>query len=339
MFDNLPFKTSHTSTIESFLKSNLLKKFDEKVDYDRSTGEQFTKSLHYKYYNLNFTISYSAKDVYKELTCKGSFHYLSNKGLHNANNINFTGAEKILIEFAYNFNIDLSHLYLKPPEFGINIKTPFYVEDVVENVICERRKEFAYNPPHIKTSKISGKPTDNYRLKFYSKSHDCPKYADDNLLRMESQFKKVRALHKKGIFTLADLLNIENWRKIRDVFFEHHNHIVIYDYTIVPPKSKRIQVKLRNYSNQNYWRKLIRDCKKGDKYNERYNDELADLKRLSKKYGSNMFHKIIEIAHSHWDWFLLEDKKTQERTSFKTKERTFYSVRNKNIDKRIFPIT
>ncbi|MBQ0788011.1 MAG: hypothetical protein KBT69_10955, partial [Oceanihabitans sp.] len=76
MYDNLPFNVKDSSTINAFLMSGLLKQISETVDYCKETGEQFTNKITYKYYNLNFTLTYSRKNTYNELYCKGSFHYL-----------------------------------------------------------------------------------------------------------------------------------------------------------------------------------------------------------------------------------------------------------------------
>ncbi|WP_435134251.1 hypothetical protein [Formosa sp. A9] len=308
MYDNLPFFTSNKQQIENFLNSGLLKPVNEYVGYCKDSGEQYTTKRTYKYYNLFFTLTYTSKDEYDELKCKGSFHYLMNQGKHNADKVNFTKAKHFLLEFASLFNVDLFKLELNPPEFGLNLSIPFDITEVVQYTFCEQRKEFSFNPPHIKTSKISGSPANDNRLKFYSKSHDCPKYSEDNILRTEWQIKKTRVLKRIGIKTVGDLLNIDNWKKISEKHIEKFKHLIIYDYTIIAPPSKRIQEKLNNYKSDKYWRALIEDCKLENCSYDKYNDKKEDLNKLSKKYGSNLIGKILEIMRKQWDWFLIEEK-------------------------------
>jgi hypothetical protein len=317
MFDNLPFTVTDKKQIENFLSSGLLERVSESIDYCMETGEQYTIKRIYKFYNLYFSLTYSSKDVYDTLICKGSFHYLMNKGKHNANKINFAQAKIFLLQFASLFKVDLFKLKLRPPEFGLNITIPFDVVEVVQHAFCEQRKEFSFNPPHIKTSKISGSPANESRLKFYSKYHDCPKYAEKDLLRAELQFKKIRWLHSVDVFSIGDLLNVDNLKKISKKHIEMFEHIIVYDYTINPPNNQRVKDKLRDYKSERYWRKLIQDCKQGKCYKDKYNDKKEDLNKLSKKYGSDLTHKILEIIRKQWVWFFEKEKHPNYAPVFK----------------------
>ncbi len=299
MYDNLPFYTCDKITIQKFLESNLLERVHESVDYKRSTGEQYTKSILYKYFNLTIRVSFFESGDYKELRSRGSFHYLKNKGLHNADMVNCYDAIEFLISFGKLFDIDLKTLKLTPPEFATMIQLPFDIEKTVQHTFFEQRKGFVVNVPG-KPSKISGKVSNDYRLKVYSKHHEFPLYCEPNTLRLEYQAKKMRALHKLGIYTMHDLLSAENWIKIRELHLRYFEHLLIYDYTIRSPKDIRVKRKLHEYRNQIYWENLVKDSKNTDKYNR----ELVKLNNLSKKYGSNITAEIMIMVSKYWDWFL-----------------------------------
>jgi len=339
MIDHCPFTVTDIQTIESFIHSRFLKEIDEKVAYDETTGEQYTKSIYYKFYNLNFVLHFKSKGVYSKLTCKGSFHYLMNEGKHNANNINFISLQRFLFQFQTAFNIDLKKLVLGPPEIGINIYIPYDVKSVIDHVICETRKEFHYNPPGVKTSKISGKSSSENRLKVYSKSHDCPKYCDDNLLRAEKKNRKMRAMHNMGIRTMYDLLDREKWRLLSKNHMEAMDRIVIFDFTIKPPSNERIKKKLSKYSNQRYWSDLIENCSKKTLSADTYNRKIKDLNSLSKKYGSDIRVKILDLAYSHWDWFFTDSKNTMDAPIFYTMDAPFIECGRNTTIIRICPIT
>ncbi len=299
MYDNLPFYTYDKNTIQRFLESNLLERVQENVDYNRNTGEQYTKSILYKYFNLTIRVSFFENGDCKELRSRGSFHYLKNKGLHNADMVSCHDAIKFLISFGKLFDIDLKTLKLSPPEFAAMIRLPFDIEKTVQHTFFEQRKRFVVNVPG-KPSKISGKVSNDYRLKVYSKYHEFPQYCEPNTLRLEYQAKKMRRLHDKQIYTLHDLLSVENWIKIKELHLGYFKYLLVYDYTIRPPKNIRIKRKLKEYGNQIYWENLVKSSKNSDKYNR----ELLQLNRLSEKYGSNITDEILTMIDKYWDWFL-----------------------------------
>ncbi|AUC80240.1 hypothetical protein CW736_13025 [Nonlabens sp. MB-3u-79] len=318
MFDNLPFKTNDKETIENFLKSGVLKPISESVNYTVN-GEQYTSKRVYKYLNLTVTITYLSMNTYKELICRGSFHYLKNNGKHNADSLDFEDVTSVLRNFTRVFNVDLKHLHLCPYEIGVNLDCyPFNVTKIVQYTLNIERKCFGYNPTHVVTSKISGKPSNDYRLKVYSKSHDLPNYSEPNNLRMELQFKKMRYSEGKGIMTLADLLIIDNWKILKEKYFEKFNLIAIYDYTINEKKVPKSKRHLLNYSNDNAWRDLVEKCKNKEEYYSKYNDVLSDLNNLSKLYGSKIKDELIVKAEQRWENFFNYNLKTEVCTTFKT---------------------
>lgn len=299
MFDNLPFKTENLTTIKAFLNSTYLVFKDDHCTYKKDTGEELrtTKS---KFKNLTFTVKYNENRVPQKLECRGSFHYLMNNGKHNANQYNFEEMRSFLLRFAKEFNIDLCDLELLPPEFAVNFPIPYDVEKVIQNVFYEKRKQFLSNSPG-NPSKISGKKTNDYRLKVYSKYHEYPEYCLPNTLRLEYQAKKMRGLKRLGIQRISDLLIFENWVKLKEFHLSYFEHLVLYDYTIKIPKHSRYRKRIAELSNQNYWENLVKEIKKGTDYLTKYNDEVDTLNLLSKRYGKDILNNILLLANNQWN--------------------------------------
>ena len=145
----------------------------------------------------------------------------------------------------------------------------------------------------IETSLISGKSSTEVRFKFYSKSADYSKYCN-NVLRAEDKLTKIRGLNKKGISYVSDLYNIKNHIILLEKHLENMSKIVLFDYTINIPKNSKYIKDTRAFKNSAYWQKLIRDCRKGEEYETKYNDKVALLNNLSEKYGTNLLQVLMQ---------------------------------------------
>lgn len=326
MYDNLPFKTNDLETIKAFLNSELLVFQNESIKYDTNTGEEI-RTTYFKYINLTFTVRYNREGLPMELKSKGSFHYLMNNGKHNADNITFKKAKNFLLDFQKLFNVDLKNLVLSPPEFAVNFISYFDVEEIVQNTFYEQRKQFNNNEIG-QPSKISGKRSNDYRLKIYSKSHEHPSYCPANTLRLEYQAKKMRGLNRLGIKTVHDLLSLTNWVKIMEMHLSYFRHLVIYDFNIKIPNNSKYKKTLYDLRNPNYWEKLLKNIRKGIEYETKYNDELSHLNYLSKNYGSNLLISLLFTAKIQWinnlgickEYSVFQIKKPKDAPLFKPKE-------------------
>lgn len=306
MYDNLPFKTQHLPTIHAILENDLL---DFKGTYSvpfpsthrRADEVKYTYTLN-KYYNITLKVKYDDVGKPVELTSTGSFHYLRNMGKHNADYVSLWEAQQFLEEIKNKFGIQLHHLKLKPFEFAQMIEIPFDIEDLIRNLFCEERKMFINNSAG-NPSKISGKPSNDYRLKCYSKYHEHPSHCKPNTLRSEFQAKKTRVL-RLGKPTMLDLLKRSTWVTLFSVHMERIKQVVIFDSSIVLPVNSKYKKELNEMSNPNYWEKLISDCKNGEFYRTKYNEKVTTLRMLSKKYGSNVHEVIMGLIEKQWIRFL-----------------------------------
>ncbi len=299
LFDNLPFYIQNVFAIKSILSREIVTFKEDKNIYNKETGEPL-RTTYNKYKNLTFIVKYNEAGIPLELVSRGSFHYLMNDGKHNANQFSFTEMHSFLLHFERVFDVDLRELQLLPPEFAINVEIPFDVEKIVQNTFCEKRKQFIVNPAGT-PSKISGKPSNDYRLKVYSKFHEHPQFCKPNTLRLEYQAKKMRALHKLGIHTLYDLLEFKNWILLKEFHLSYFRHLVLYDYNIQVPKNSKYKKRISKFSNSNTWENLVKDIKKGIDYDTKYNEEVNTLNMLSKKYGVGLLSKILKLTESQWN--------------------------------------
>ncbi len=317
MYDNLPFETDHIPTIKAFASCDQMKFISDGYKY--KNGIAIKRTCYYKIYNLNISIEYDSDSNPLKLTSRGSMHYYKNKGLHNADFVSLRDAIRNLKDFESMLKIDLQNLELKPFEIAQMIVIPFEIEEIVMNTFCEKRKMFQNNQP-TKPSKISGSVQNDYRIKIYSKHHEHPSYCEPNTLRIELQAKRMRMFTKHEITTVKDLLEFKNWVILKKIHKDHMKHLVIFDHTIKLPKNSKFKKDLHNFSNENTWRKLIKECKNDTEYETKYNDEVKRLRILSKNYGSNIFEKINQMIDLQWFKFINSCCSTQFKITHFPKE-------------------
>lgn len=299
MLDNMPFYTEDRVSMQKAYYNTLLVFVEITEKADPKTGEIYYISKN-KYLNLTFTFRLNNEKSLERLTVRGSVHTFFNKGLHNANIITFKDFTKSLDSYTELFGIDLKKCRLLPFEYGNNLFlnefSNYDVDDIIMHTYCIKRKMFNCNAG-IETSKISGRSTNEVRIKFYSKSANYPKYCK-NTLRIEDKLTKVRGVEKKGIVYVSDLYKIENHFILLEKHLENISKIVLYDYTMVIPKNSKYVKEARKFSNPSYWRKLINNCKKGEEYDTKYNDKVNLLNFLSKEYGQNMLACFVQIIEN-----------------------------------------
>ena len=296
----MPFETKDKKSINNAYNCKSLTFIEntEKVKY--KTGEIYYLYKR-KYLNLTFTFRLDGNKEFEKLTVRGSIHTFSNKGVHNANILTFEYFVKYLNKYVSLFGINLQKCVLLPPENGTSIflnefNTTFKDYDIIDNTFCVKRILFAPNRG-VQTSLISGTSSTELRTKVYSKSSQSNFYKYcDNALRIEDKPTKSRGLKKKGIILVSDLYDINNHIILLEWHLENMSKIVLYDYTIKVPKNSKYVKDIKELRHQSNWKKIIKECRNKEVYNTKYNDKVALLNMLSKKYGSNILQKLIEYT-------------------------------------------
>lgn len=305
MIDNLTYITLSPRNIRHALENPELELISSVVKLRRNRPGWY-KIHSYIHKNLHFDFRENMNGVLEQLKIYGSMHKYYNEGVHNANAFSPKNFVNTMCRLCANFGVDPRECTLAPFEYGINLTLDhsplkLHPRDIVANTFCETRKMFSNSPPHCSTSKISGCPGNDSRLKIYSKSDHMPENCEgQSVLRLEIQQKKMRFLNKNGISRLSHLLEVKNHDFLMNNLLRRFNDIVIFDPTILLPIGNRYSNNLIDYSNHNYWLKLIRLTKQGELHSTSYHDHKEKLNNLSRRYGSNIKDTLLQIAKDQY---------------------------------------
>lgn len=294
----MPFKTSDKISMLNAYNTPVLEFHSNLELVNKKTGELYYLKKR-KYLNLTFTFKVDSQEKLKELTVRGSVHTFSNKGLHNANIMTFKTFTQVLDTYTSLFGINLSKCRLLPFEYGTNIYLNdfgnYEMDDIISNSICLKRKMFNSNRGYT-SSFVTGTIKNEVRNKIYSKSILQPQYCE-NTLRIEDQYKKSRGLEKHAIY-VSDLYNKKAHIGLLEKFTNNLKNWVIYDFTMTIPKRSKYFKEAQEMRTKRYWENLIKDCSTNKQYETKYNEKVAHLNKLSKRYGSNLKEILIEYIVS-----------------------------------------
>ncbi|MBU3010532.1 hypothetical protein KO506_03900 [Polaribacter vadi] len=274
-----------------FIKARLLnvdipklisdKRFKQKSEtyIDKDEGECSKLILEYK--NLTITIIKN-----KIVILTGSIHYFYNDGIHNYNNFTFTNLINTLDEVANLLEIELYHFRLQNIEFGVNLKLPYNVTNITNNLLTHNQKEF------LKPYNFDYKVTKHQRywVKVYNKGKHFNR--PDNILRVELKYKKMIDLNKIGLHTLKDLQNKDLHHQLLAILLEQWSKVLLYDFTINKSQLRPLyKSKSLEYQNQNFWLNLT---------SQERNRQKKSLQTLSLEYGANTHHQISNLIENQY---------------------------------------
>ena len=237
MLDFIKLKITDDLIINRVWENTLLE-YDGKSEklYIDEIKERYTK----KYKNLYFTKHQNRLEI-----C-GSLHYFFNDGLHNANDFYISDCVAIINQLKHLFNLDLSKCYLINLEYGFNIVLDIPIEDLIINLIYHEKRQFVRATKHI-FYKIAGK--DAYKqIKAYAKGVQFPSHCDPNTFRFEVKTKQAKFINSLGLYTLEDLINLNNYKLLIDSLLKEWDSVLLFDL------SKKIDNK---YFNMYFWEQTI----------------------------------------------------------------------------------
>ncbi len=271
---------------------------DFSTSVSMNTGEVLTGSLYAKYKGLKFLLTPSQRGengYYR--TVRGSLHKFHNNGDHNGNDYTHGDLCDTLANLTNTFSICLSSAYLRNVEIGVNIETPIPAQKIIHNLVSCKGKAFL---PFKINDKTAGKRLDfsQFNMKIYDKGYQSD-LGKDNILRVELSFKKMQALQKYGIATLADLQDIEKVRPLGALLIDYWDNIIYFDKAI---KWKGLtdfeRKKLLYYATPRNWVDFT--------IKQRYRAKKHYTELMAKHNVLSTHSEISEIIAEKWDYLTAE---------------------------------
>lgn len=249
-----------------------------------TTGEMLDGTLMAKYRGLKFFITQSVKYQNKTYcSVRGSLHKYFNKGKHNTNDFTIENLQSVIAELHQKFSINPTTAILRNVEFGVNIKIPVTVNELLKNLVCYGNYQFG----KLRIGQIVvGKNVVQQRsdLKIYDKSKqfDLP---IKNLTRIEIAVKKMVFLKQYNIQTLSHLTNIDKIKPLGNLLLSYWEDVIYYDKSVnwkqLTPFERK---KLLYYATPRNWEDFDRK--------QRYRAK-KHFKALMHQYSTSTTHKEI----------------------------------------------
>lgn len=283
------------------LKNNYLE-FKQLVN--TKTGELSDKKIA-EYNNLKFTI-YS--NGYAEMT--GSLHKFFNGGLHNANDFSLLDLIIVVNEIRRLFRIDLMACKLSNIELGVNVWLMPKACKILNYLIMHKGVKFK----DVRLSDGNFKQADHaqYFVKIYDKGKQYRKQFpefENELLRFELKFVKMKKLNELGVFRLQDLFDNDKLAKVTEMILTAWNEVLLIDTTIEKERLNSYckNVKLNQWQNPNYWLELSKQRRTEQR--KKYNSILeAYSNTIHKNTGTLIENKWIELVNNSLPIYRIIDK-------------------------------
>lgn len=214
------------------------------LDYDGKSEKLFMDEIKEKY-SKKYKNLYFIKHQNRLEIC-GSLHYFFNDGLHNANDFYISNCMAIIKQLQELLKLDLSKCYLINLEYGFNIVPDILIENLIMNLIYHEKRQFVRGTKYV-FYKIAGK--DAYKqIKAYAKGVQFPSHCNPNTFRFEVKTKQAKFINNLGLYTLQDLMSLDNYELLIDSLLKEWNSVLVFDL------SKKIDDK---FFNMHFWEQII----------------------------------------------------------------------------------
>ena len=116
-------------------------------------------------------------------------------------------------------------------EAGANVRPPIRTRRTLQTIVCHR-DGLAFSPMRSRDGRSLGLELyrDQFGIKIYDKGYQYGLSFD--LLRFEVKFTKAAPLHRMGIYTLNDLLNLDAWRQLQARVMAIYDELCIVEPSI-----------------------------------------------------------------------------------------------------------
>lgn len=269
MLDLLKFKITDKIQINTIWYNDLLEYVGKS---ERLYIDEIKEKEIRKYKNLIFTKFQDRLEIH------GSIHYFFNDELHNADDFYIEYCINSILEIKKLFNLDLNKCYLINLEYGVNINPIINVTDLVHNLMYHNKRQFTRNTIY-NDYKTAG--NDGYKqVKAYNKSvqfpHEC-----DNTFRFEIRSQQAKFINSLDLYTLQDLVEIENYDKLIASLLKEWDSVLLFDL------SKDIDTK---FFNTHFWEDILKNGNR-NKFN---NQKTLYYKKLGPDNLHTNIRKIID---------------------------------------------
>lgn len=223
----------------------------------------------------------------------GSLHKNFYKGA-NVERFKFDQLKTEIHNLCTLLQLEPEKLLIQNLEIGVNVRTHFKPYDYLEeNLILYKTKRFAkYDKGH------DGKELGFYCkglpvIKLYDKGkqHDTPY----NLMRFELRYKKTAFLHRIGVCSIIDLMDIEKINILSDELLKKWNNVLLYESDLntnqLTNKEKSLYKELEHPKN---WIKLL----KKEKSTTTFYNHKETFKNIIVKYGKNVHKLCFEMIQN-----------------------------------------
>ena len=245
MFDGLKIKCNNTPLWEQSGRLHFV------LSVEEQTGE-ISSIKQAKYKGLTFKIvSRGGVNTY---LCLGSIHRYKNGGGLNDDSFNYSDVKRVLTELRETYGIDLHASHFLRLEFGVNLSLDFKPQRIINSAVSHRGTPFVSLSRRCLDYGAVCSHND-YEIKLYDKAYR-QKTKRGYLLRVEMRTLRTRVLSTCGVNCLADLLRLECWESLKQMFVEKLREIVFID--LVGFKKAPLTVRERGFiatvSNSQTWK-------------------------------------------------------------------------------------
>lgn len=285
MIDNVKFFINDYKGFEE----NLCKTSDVqlKTFVDNSTGEMIDYPKIGKYHNMDVRITK------QQAYLKGSLHKFLNVCLeaeeHNYNDFDLRDIGMVVQEIVSMLKIDPNATSVTNLEFGFNVELDDDPQKLIDhNLLMYNFKNHNKDLKFRNQGDYKQYDMSDYSLKIYNKSKQYGR--SKHILRVEVKFLMKRKLTNLGVYSLADLTNVQVLKNLFNFFIEQVDKLVILDLFYERPDIKdKDRNRLGLFTNPNYWMNAA--VGKSPHVRERL---IREYKRLITKYKLDSIKQTIK---------------------------------------------
>lgn len=260
---------------------------------------------------------------------KGSLHKFYNNGIHNADQYTANDLLLTLNRLVADYRFNLFESKINNIEFGVNIELPFAISQVFTNLICYKNQPFAFDScsqtPYYACNR------QRYTVKIYDKGKQ--KGLGSDLLRFEIRVRKMQYFNGTGVQlrTLADLLNVANYRPLGTLLINTFNNILFDDPTInlkaLPVKERALYQQCRNPRNWHTPNNLT--PKQAATHRQRLSRNKERFRVLLNQYGNGWQEDVSTLIEQTWTQLTAVDDNLLTR--FNDHRRVWQNLSKHNI--------